>query len=309
MNGSMLNGWSYAWEEIWAPLTRSKAAPIDLWSELVSAVIPAPKRPKEVHPEVDSDGNILNSDVFMAKTQDYWRSRTKFDESYRNYTSAAQGSESDIFFKMFVRSVTDEGVARKIVSDTYSALKDSGYHELASEFRELVVRYVRTRNVLCTVTEQCEIAPAIEELMVRFVAEIEGMAGQNTQTHKALNDVKEQFTDLRMGFSHLRIRNAVSRFFVLMEAFAETENSQFRWSEGNIAKLDLPHVSFANIFTKLYSMRGDYPLLVHAGSVKSTSRDLVEKDLVSLTFLLFAALPYLATSTATDDGKRLSDVS
>jgi len=299
LSGDLHSVWGRNWEEVWLPLSRSKAAPNDFFIEMVIGTSPVPRPPRALAPfpekAFDDDGNL--SDPVALAARDKYEASLKMHladrDAYETALSSAVSAEE--YFWNFHRGVSDEISSIDFLQESYSVIKALDDDQLTSEYVSLIKSFVSNYNLRYEVRGKFALCPTIPGVFSKMMSETKRITLDDPHLDLLMLEFEEAFSDLTVDRSQAKIKTCLQKQFNLLEAMGRNCPRVTATTFGAICgQLDWPHVTVKDVGLKLYGFRSDYPGLGHGGNPEGMLRQLEMKDFISLSLILASLTPYFA---------------
>ena len=107
-----------------------------------------------------------------------------------------------------------------LFEDAFDAISESGSPELEYEYRNLVQRFITSRNLRYTMVEPFKLYSHMPGIFAALFADIEAQANQSDQLRQALADFKHAFRALEELHSEADMKTCILKATMLAEALA-----------------------------------------------------------------------------------------
>jgi hypothetical protein len=274
MSGRFLDVWEYVWPEIWLPLEQS-----DIWTQLAET------------------SGYSTDDLYMDLYVEFAKALKKAPQP-EAYDAAANDPvlARNILETTPATALRAETATARLFEDAFDAISESGSAELEDEYRNLVQRFISSRNLRYALVEPFKLYSHLPGIFAALFADIEAQANQSEQLHEALADFEHAFRALEESHSEADMKTCILKATMLTEALASTVpgargqtlaefcNSIGCW----------PHSAIKEAVKRLYGFCSDYPGIRHNVSSNGVIRSLEVRDSVIVPLLLLTAAGYFA---------------
>lgn len=300
MSGQLIRVWSETWAEIWVKLQRASFAPEDLYIELIRQVIPVPRKPSppEIPPieAFNQAGELVDPQALQA-FESYKSEMEFFSHARRQHEEALSGQNFVEYFKESLMRVVVELDAVKCIERAYDALNAFDESEkLKAKYRDLVINFIHKYNIRYHIRGECSLRPTISGLFETMLSEVRRASIADEHVMELFQEFEDAFCDLRIERTPVRFKTCLQKQYNLLEALGASCPGVDAETLGAMCdQIDWPHVTLKDVGKKLYGFGSSYPGLRHGGRKKSQLRALTMRDFVSVSLMLAAFTPYVAS--------------
>lgn len=289
MAGRLQDVWQFAWAEIWALFEHSSGWAdlaegsgytsdefyAELYLELVKALKKAPQ------PSVYD--STANNPVLARETL-----RTTTSDQLRSETATARFFES----------------AAEVVSE-------SGSPALVADYRELVDRFLRSRNVRYELLDPFELRSHLPGVFQALIADVTEATRHHSQVRQALFDFSHAFHALQRTHLAADMKTCIHKAAMLAEALASLQPEARGNNFGALCDslTCWPNPLVRESIKKLYEFSSDYPGVRHNIVKRKAPRELELRDSMIVPLLLLTASGYFGGNAQLLDtlGSRFAD--
>jgi hypothetical protein len=298
MRGELLAVQSAIWPDIWVKLSKHKAAPKDLFSELYAALVPQPIPPNE--PEASANlgpnGELVDPADIAARGK-FELDQLAFNAARSDWEEAASGSPKarTRFRRELPIHVQSEADAVRVLEAAFDTVLDIGGDELASFYFNTVVRFIEKFSLRYDLRQPFSLHPTLPGIFARLVSQLKVASLGDAALHNAMLDFEESIRDIRSDSSPNRIKTCISKQMNLIEAIGQRAPGV----KGNTLGLicdqvgTWPHNKVRDCVKNLYGFASDYPGIRHAGQPANQLRDIDMRDLIAVSVMMVGFSPYL----------------
>ncbi|MBY3052515.1 hypothetical protein HFO32_34875 [Rhizobium leguminosarum] len=305
MSGQLIRIWPETWSEIWTKLQRASFAPDDLYIELLRQVIPAPlaPTPPAIPPAeaFNEAGELIDLEALQARDV-FELARKKFDEIRQARENAISGQDTRDYFREALALIATESEAVRCIERAYDALGTFDEEaKLKEKYRELVVEFLERYNLRYQVRGGCTLHPTVSGLFATMLLEVRRVSDGDDHITELLTEFEDAFADLKIDRTATRLKTCLQKQYNLLEALGAACPGVDADTLGAMCdQIDWPHATIKEVGKKLYGFGSNYPGLRHAGKKKSQLRTLTMRDFVSISLMLAAFTPYVASELEAD---------
>lgn len=300
MSGALIRVWSETWPELWVKLQRASFAPSDLFNEMLRQIIPNPTPPMSpaapLAEAFNADGELVDPEAISARDA-YERDQKRFDEFRQARENAISGQNTREFFKEALASINTESDAIRCIERGYDALNTFDEElQLKARYRELVSAFLTKYNLRYSLRGECSLHPTVSGLFATMLSEVRRVSNGDEHIIELMAEFEDAFADLRIERTPNRLKTCLQKQYNLLEALGSACPGMEADTLGAMCDhLDWPHATIKEIGKKLYGFGSNYPGLRHGGKKKSAIRALNMRDFISISLMLAAFTPYVAS--------------
>jgi hypothetical protein len=268
MRGEFIGVWSATWREIWAPLIDHEGVPEDCFCELYRELAGNPKKPGalKVTPSLEALADIIDNPA---------QGRAAFERT----TAAELASETALV---------------RFLEAAHPALEDLGGDALSNRYFNLLVGFIETFSLRYDLRRPCTLCPTLPGLLTNLVQQMRLASQTDAHLAKLNHEFEEALRDLRHGRTESRIKQCLTKQYILIEGIANTRSGTSGETLGKrCGQASWPHPTLRAAAGNIYGFRSDYPGLGHAGNPTAVLRDVDDRELVGVSCMLLGVLPYV----------------
>lgn len=305
MTGELLLVWPKTWNEIWLRLSKSAAAPVDLFVVLVTDLASVPQQPAPPPPPPPNAFNAGGEVVDAASIE----MRNEYDQALLNYTQYRSSYETALnsekaakaFFRELMHEVATEPAAVEFLESTYRILASYGDIRLTKRFRDLVSDFVAGFNLRYEIRGQFALHATMSGLFTKLISELKKVARADAHLDALFSEFEEAFADLKADRTQARMKTCLQKQFNMLEALGRRCPNVTAATLGAICdQLDWPHDKIKEVGKNLYRFGSDYPGVRHGGTPGNALRNLEMRDFISLSLMLASFTPYVTNGLDSD---------
>ncbi|MHB1309024.1 MAG: hypothetical protein ACYC23_18255 [Limisphaerales bacterium] len=272
MSGRLQDVWQYVWPEIWLALEQSPVWPqlaeglgftteqlyMDLYVELAKALKKAPQ------PEI-------------------------YDLTANDPTLARLALE-----KTPAASLRCESATARFFENAFDVISEAGSAELENAFRQLLHRFLRSRNLRYELSEPFRLQSHLPGVFSALFSDLVATSRQSPQLQQAMADFEHAFRALEKSQLEVDVKTCILKATMLVEALASAAPNAKGKTLGDICdSLSCwPHVALKEAVKRIYGFCSDYPGIRHNVGTGGQIRALGVNDSIIVPLLLLTAAGY-----------------
>jgi hypothetical protein len=272
MSGRFLDVWEYVWPEIWLALEQA-----DIWIQLAE------------------DSGYSADDLYMDVYVEFAKALKKapqpeiYDATANNPAMARKVLETTP-----VAALRGETATVRFFEDAFEAVSDGGSSELENEYRDLVRRFLNSRNLRYTLVEPFKLHAHLPGVFAALFSDIQAQADRSDQLRQALADFEHAFRALEKSHSEADMKTSILKATMLTEALASAVPGARGQTLAELCNTVQcwPHSAIKEAVKRIYGFCSDYPGIRHNISSNGLIRSLEVRDSVIVPLLLVTAAGY-----------------
>ena len=298
MRGELLAVKNAIWADVWTKLSKHKAAPKDLFSELSAALIPPPIPPAEpdAPANLGPEGQLVDP-VDIAARERFEFDQLAFNSARSNWEEAATGSTKARlrFRRELLLHIRSEADAVRVLEAAFDTVRDIGGDDLANVYFNIVVNFIEKFSLRYDLRQPFSLHPTLPGIFARLVSQLKAASLGDAALHNAMLDFEESIRDIRSDNSPNRIKTCISKQMNLIEAIGQRAPGVTGNTLGLICDQvgTWPHNKVKDCVKNLYGFASDYPGIRHAGQPANQLRDIDMRDLIAVSVMMVGFSPYL----------------
>lgn len=299
MKGELLTAWPYVWSDIWVRLYESQGTPVELFSELYSALMPKPKAPVAPPPPTifDPDGSMTDPGE-IAVDAAYRHSVEEYNNRRLAYEQALTAKPDDVRAWLRERlqaTLTTEADAIRALEKAFQTIEDIGGDALSNRYVTLVEAFLAKYNLRYDLRRPFSLHATLTGVFAQLVAQLKSTTATDAHLNGVMRDFEDAFRDLKAGSTPARIKTCISRQANLLEAIGQIAPNVTGNTLGAICDQvgTWPHEKLKESIKCLYKFSNEYPGVRHAGTPASQIREIELRDLIAVSVVLTGFAPYL----------------
>jgi hypothetical protein len=275
MNGRLTDAWSFVWSDIWLPLEES-----DIWVQLAE------------NSDYTTDQLYVDVYVELVKALKKAPQPTQYDAVSNNPLLARLALSTTP-----ATALRGETATARFFENAFEAIGGAGSPDLEGEFRTLVDRFLKSRNLRYELIEPFELRSHLPGIFEAIVADLLEATNQHPQLSQAFSDFVYAFHALQRSHAEPDMKTCIHKAGMLAEALAsarpEARGNNFGALCNSIHCWPNPLVREA--IKKLYEFSSNAPGVRHNIVRRGNSpRQLEMRDSMIVPLLLLTATGYFA---------------
>jgi hypothetical protein len=198
MNGRLRDAWPFAWPEIWLPLEES-----EIWGQLVE------------NSDYTTDQLYVDVYVELAKALKKAPQPTQYDAVSNNPLLARLALSTTP-----ATALRGETARARFFENAFEAIGGAGSPDLEDEFRTLVDRFLKSRNLRYQLIEPFELRSHLPGIFEAIVADLLEAANRHPQLSDAFSDFMHAFHALQRSHAEPDMKTCIHKAGMLAEALA-----------------------------------------------------------------------------------------
>ncbi len=299
MRGDLKSAWPSVWGDIWVRLYETKGTPVELFSELYSALVLKP-RPPAAPPEptvFDADGNMSDPEeiaaakAFREALEAYNKERLAYEQAL-----TAEPESARAWLREGLQStLRTEADAVAALEKAFVKLNDIGGDALSNRYVNLIETFIEKYNLRYDLRRPFSLHPTISGVFTQLICQLKSATTNDAHLNIIMKDFEESFRDLKSGITPARIKTCISRQANLLEAIGQIAPNVTGNTLGAICDQvgTWPHEGLKDSAKSLYRFSNQYPGIRHAGTPATQIREIELRDLIAVSVLLAGLTPYL----------------
>ncbi len=272
MTGRFLDVWAYVWPEIWLALEQA-----DIWIQLAE------------------DSGYSADDLYMDVYVEFAKALKKapqpeiYDATANNPVLARKVLETTS-----VEALRGETATVRFFEDAFETISAGGSSELQNEYRDLVQRFLSSRNLRYTLVEPFKLLAHLPGVFAALFSDIQVQADRSDQLRQALADFQHAFHTLEKSHSEADMKTSILKATMLTEALASAVPGARGKTLAELCNTVQcwPHSAIKEAVKRIYGFCSDYPGIRHNISSNGLIRSLEVRDSVIVPLLLLTTAGY-----------------
>src|SRR5438046_3109966 len=198
MSGRLKDAWQFVWPEIWLPFEES-----DIWPQLAETS------------EYTTDQLYVDVYVEFAKAFKKAPPPTQYDAIANDPVLARL-----VLRTTPVSALRGETATAQFFENAFEAISAAGSLELQNEFRELVRRFLESRNLRYELIEPFELRSHLSGVFEAIIADLLEATSQHPQLSQAFSDFAHSFRALQRSHAEPDMKTCIHKAGMLAEALA-----------------------------------------------------------------------------------------
>lgn len=257
--------WKKQNKAIWSSLEKRKAAPADMYIELLRFA----RRIQGVQVDLATDTALSDPSLAREKFLNLpeRQSETKWIELLEGY----------------------HGVLREFKGG-----------KMAENYRQELAEYVEEHNLRYVLTNDCKLKLSHRGLLVSGYSKLRTLVSNQSTLIQALSQLDESVS--RLGVTTQEERNAIGIATNLLEGIAKDKTTNHQPTLGNAIEgcNVFPHEALRTCVKNFYRFASDYPNIRHAGTPANKIRELKKDDALLFVSLALAFGLYIFDNDSTE---------
>jgi hypothetical protein len=256
--------WKKLDKAIWVSLEKRKAAPPDMYIELLRFA----RRIQGIQVDIAADTAL--SDPTLAREE---------------FLSLPEPQS--------------EAKCIELLEGYYGILREFKDGKMAENFRQELEEYVTEHNLRYTLTNDCKLKLSLQGLLVSGYSKLHTLVANQTSLTQALSQLEESIS--RLGATPQEERNAIGIATNLLEGIAKDKTTNHQPTLGSaIDGCDVfPHEALRTCVKNFYKFASDYPNIRHAGTPANKIRELKKDDAMLFVSIALAFGLYVFDNDST----------
>jgi hypothetical protein len=288
MSGRFQDVWEYVWPEIWLPLEQS-----DIWAELAESSGYSP-------------GDLyLDIYVEFVKALKKAPQPEIYDATANDAVLARHALETTP-----ATALRCEAATARFFENAFEAISEAGSSELENEYRELVRRFLATRNLRYELLTPFKLHSHVAGIFAALFSDVLAATDRSEQLRMALGDFEHAFRALERSHSEGDMKTCILKATMLTEALASAVPGARGQTLADLCNSIecWPHSAIKEAVKRLYGFCSDYPGIRHNISSNGVIRSLEVRDSVIVPLLLVTAAGYFGQNSNLLDALRIQSV-
>jgi hypothetical protein len=284
MSGRFLDVWQFVWPEIWLELEQS-----DIWTQLAESSGYSP------------DDLYMDVYVEFAKALKKAPQPDVYDATANDPVLARAALETAT-----VTALRCETATVRFFENAFEAISEAGSGVLEDEYRQLVSRFISSRNLRYELIEPFELRSHVVGVFAALLADITAATSQHPQIEQAFRDFAHSFRSLQRSHLEADMKTCIQKAGMVVEALASVRPDARGNNFGALCNSVRcwPNPLVREAVKKLYEFSSDFPGIRHNIVRRNAPRPLEIRDSIIVPLLLLTAAGYFGPSANILDALR-----
>jgi hypothetical protein len=277
MSGRFQDVWHYVWPEIWLELEQS-----EVWAQLAEGS------------GYTVDELYMSAYVELAKALKKAPQPADYDVTANDPVLARRTLEITP-----ASALRCEAATARFFENAYDAVSEAGSPELDDEFRRLVRRFLKFRNLRYELIEPFKLHAHLPGVFAALFSDVLVATRTAPQLRQALGDFEYAFRALERSHSEADMKTCILKATMLVEALASAVPGAKGQTLGDLCNSIecWPHSAIKEAVKRIYGFCSDYPGIRHNTLSDSPIRALEMRDSIIVPMLLLTAAGYFGANT------------